>query len=154
MDGVGPADRVRRGLGQAERPYLAGVDELAHRTDGILDRHVGIDAMQVVEVDRLDTQPSKARVTGRACMLGRAVDAPRVGRFGDEAELGREHDLVGPPREHSAEQLLVVALAVPVGGVEERHTEIERASQHGRRLCVVAWRVGHAHAPVSEPRHP
>ena len=51
MGRVGAADRLRRRLGEAEVAHLALLDQLGHRADRLLDRHLGIDPVLVVEVD-------------------------------------------------------------------------------------------------------
>ena len=51
---------VRRRLGQAEVADLAGLDQLGHRADGLLDRHRLVDAVLVVEVDVVDAEPLQA----------------------------------------------------------------------------------------------
>jgi hypothetical protein len=48
MDGVRAADRLGRGLRQAQVAHLAGRHQLPHRPDRLLDRHVGVDAVLVV----------------------------------------------------------------------------------------------------------
>ena len=48
-----------------------------------------------------------------------------VGRIADDAELGGEGDLVAPVGEQLGDETLVVAAAVHVRGVEERHAEVE-----------------------------
>ena len=73
MHGVRAADRRRRRLRQSQEPDLAGVDQLRHRADGLLDRHVGIDPVLVVEVDVVDAEPPQRRV---ACAAART----RAGR--------------------------------------------------------------------------
>ncbi len=40
VDRVGAADRLRRRLGEAEVAHLALLDQLGHRADGLLDRHL------------------------------------------------------------------------------------------------------------------
>ena len=67
--GVRPAD----GVGDAsDRPRwrdLAGLDELGHRADGLLDRHGLVDAVLVVEVDVVDAEPLQRGVAGGADVL-------------------------------------------------------------------------------------
>jgi hypothetical protein len=57
MDDRRAADRVDRRLGQPEVAHLARGDELGHRADGLLDRHIRIRAVLVVDVDHVDAQP-------------------------------------------------------------------------------------------------
>src|SRR5512143_134098 len=74
-DRVCTADRLFARLGQAEEPYLALGDELGHRTDHVLDRHHGIDAVLVQEVDVLRAQPAERPFHGLAHTLRPAVHA-------------------------------------------------------------------------------
>ena len=54
---------------------LAGLDELGHRADGLLDRDVLVDAVLVVEVDVVDAEALQRGVAGLPDVLRRAVDA-------------------------------------------------------------------------------
>ena len=108
MDGVRAADRLRRRLGKPDVVDLSGVDQLRHRADGLLDRHVRIDAVLVVEVDVVDAEPPQRAVDRSAHVLGGAVDGAdrrhvaRNGVVKPAPELGRDHVFVavapyGPP---------------------------------------------------------
>ena len=121
MDGVRAANRRRRRLGQSEVAHLAGLHELGHRADGLLDRRLRVDAVLVVEVDVVDAQALQRGVAGRAHVLRLAADLPeaRIFFLADVGELRGEKDLVAPARDGLADQLFVVADAVDVGGVEE-----------------------------------
>ena len=44
-------------LRDAEVLHLAGLDEFLDRARHVLDRHLGVDPMLVVEVDGLDAEP-------------------------------------------------------------------------------------------------
>ena len=83
------------GLGEAEVAHLARAHELRHRADRLLDRHVGIDAVLVVEVDRARRRAA-SRLASQDCahVLGPAVDAADAGvrRIAHDAELRREDD--------------------------------------------------------------
>ena len=62
---------------------------------------------------------------------------PRAGRVvgvADDAELGREEDLVAAAGDRPPDQLLVGVGAVHVGGVEERDAELEGAVDRADRL--------------------
>ena len=53
---------------------------------------VGIDAMLVIQIDRVDAEPLQRRVAGAPHVLGLAVDAEKRAVFAaDVAELRREH---------------------------------------------------------------
>ena len=57
------------------------------------------------------------------------------------AELRRQHDAVSPPFERAPDEVLARALAVDVGGVEERDAGLERGVDHGERPLVVTART-------------
>ena len=65
MNGVRAADRLRRRLGKAEVANLPRLDELGHRADRLFDRRVRVDAMLVVEIDRVDAETLQRGVAAR-----------------------------------------------------------------------------------------
>ena len=123
-----------------EEADLAGVDELGHRAHRLLDRDVGIDAVLVVEVDVVDAQPAQRGVAGPDHVVRAAVDPARGRVLGvaHDPELGGQHHLVAPVGDGLAHQLLVGVRAVDVGGVQERHPEVEGLADGGDRLGLVA----------------
>ena len=122
------AQPLRARLAQPDKPHLAALDEPAHLADRVLDRHVGIDAVLVIQVDHFEAEPLQARVAGLPDIFGAAVDAVRAAGVLRLAELGRDHETVAPlAPEGAAEQFLVLAPAIHVGTVEMIDPEIERA---------------------------
>ena len=122
VDGVGAADRVGPGRGQADVADLALGDELGDRADGVLDRRVRVDAVLVVQVDVVGAQPSQRALDGGADVGRAAVEVPRaLAGVGDQAELGGQHDLVAAALQRPADEFLVDVGAVDLGGVDERH---------------------------------
>jgi hypothetical protein len=103
--------------------------------------------VQVVEVDVIGAQPGEAGVHGLPDVLGLASAGLLVG-----AELGGQHDFVAAVGQQSADELLVVALAVDVGGVEEVDPEVEQLVEQLRRFGVVGGAVdaGQAHRAVAD----
>src|SRR5579875_2604528 len=83
-------------------------------------------------------------------VVGPAVDAAgtRVLRVADDAELGRQHDLVAARADRLADQPLVGVRPVDVGGVQQRHAQVQGAVDGGDRLLFVgdAVELRHAHA--------
>ena len=65
MDLARAAQRLDAGLRQAEVADLAGLHEVGHRADRVLDRRARVDAVLVVEVDVIDAEPLQARVARR-----------------------------------------------------------------------------------------
>ena len=94
LDGVGAADDVDASLGEAEVTDLAGVDEVLDSTGDVLDRHVGVDAVLVEQVDPLGVEPLQGVLGGGADVLGAAVQAGGAAAVVGEAELGGDHHVV------------------------------------------------------------
>jgi len=105
------AERVGVHLGQAEMADLARRDQLGQRADRLLDRHAGIVAVQVVEVDAVGAQPGQRRVDGAAEVVGGVVDVPPGGGAHHPA-LRREDHLVAAAAQGVADERLVGRLAV------------------------------------------
>ena len=134
-------DRRRRRFADAEMADLALGDQPRHGAHRVLDGHGRIDAVDVVEIDHLDLEPPQA---GLACLddvLGTAIGRRRATRRTDIAELGGEHDLIAPSLDGPADELLVHAVPVDVGGVDQVDPALERAVQArdhgiGARLAV------------------
>ena len=122
---MGAAKRLRVGLGEPDRPHLSFFDEPAHRADGLLDRDVGVDPVEVVEVDGVDSQPLEAAFDRAAGVVGAPVRAhPAVGEL--ESELRRDDDVVPPTLQDLAEEAFVVADAVDLRRVEQVETLVDR----------------------------
>jgi hypothetical protein len=151
MDLVRAADRFRPRLGQTERARLALLDQLLHRADGVLDRHAGVDAMLVVEVDHFDAEALQARLARLHHVFRPPVDALlAVGAF-HLAELRHHQRLVAPAAlERAPEQRLVVAPAVHVGRVEVVDAALERVVDDADRLLVVGVAVYARHRHQAE----
>ncbi len=68
MDRLRALELVDAHLGQAERADLPLRDQLGHRAPRLLERHLGIDAVQLVEVDEVGPQPlSEPSIASRTC---------------------------------------------------------------------------------------
>ena len=91
---VRAADGLGLGFAEAECAHLARLHQFAHGADRVLDRHLGIDAVLVVEVDHVDAQSLQARIARRLHMGGTAIHAVGAARLLRLAEFGGQHDLV------------------------------------------------------------
>jgi hypothetical protein len=118
------ADGRRRGLAEPDVANLPLLDQPLHGTDRVLDRHGRIDAVLIVQIDDVHPEPLEARITRLDDVLGPAVDGRAPLGRPHLAELGGEHHLLAPPANGPAEQLLVVAEAVHVRGIEEVDAQV------------------------------
>ena len=136
------AEGLGRGLGHAEMPDLALGDEVLDRARDILDRHAGIDAVLVEQVDGVDPQPLQRALAGGADAFGparHALVAPGI-RIDVEAELGRDHHLVANRPQRLADQLLIGERPVDFSGVEEGHPALTgRRGAADRRPASRGW---------------
>ena len=118
---------------------LADSYQLGHRADDLLDRHSDFAAMQVVQVDRLDAEPTEARLDRLAHIGG--VVAGAHGLVGDgagDAELGGDRHLVPAALRDLTDCAFAVSVAVDVGGVDEGHADVEGMVQGGQALLLRA----------------
>ncbi len=100
-------------------------------------------------------QPLQACITGQADVIRLAADAEKLAvRCAHVAELRGEDDLVAPAAEGAADQFLIAADTIHVGGVDEIHAEFDGAMDRRDRFRFIASAVefGHAHAPEPQCR--
>ena len=154
VDRVRAAQRVGADLREPDVADVALLDELGDRPDGLLDRHVRVDAGRAVDVDVVGAQAAQrvaqevADGGGAAVVAGKAV----VGAA-QRAELHADQRLLAPARrQRVADQHLVVAHPVEVAGVEQRDAGVERGVDRRDRLGVVGGPVGarHPHAAQAD----
>jgi hypothetical protein len=119
-----------------------------------LDRAARLDAVHVVEIDPVRLQPAE-RCFEAFDHVGRAiVERALAVRPSDDAELRGQHDAVAARpilREEAAEESLVRAVAIDVGGVPMIDANVEGAGHHAFRLGVVGRTVKARPAHASEP---
>src|SRR5687768_1769073 len=138
MHRMGAPDRSRSSLAKSQVSYLPGPYELGHRAHCFLDRHIGIDAMLIVEIDDLDIEAPEAVFAGLAHIIGPAAHAPETSIFAAYiAEFGGEKHFVAAPRSRAADEFLVAPDAVHVGSVEEIYAPIERMVDRRDRFRII-----------------
>src|SRR5690348_10069503 len=127
MGGMGLADGLRGSLAEAEEADFTLLLEPHHFADRLLDRHIGVHAVLVIEVDDLDPESLQARHASTAHVGGIAFHAEELTLLAaNVTELSGEKHFVATLADGAADQLLVPADAVHVGRVEEGHSAIER----------------------------
>jgi hypothetical protein len=137
---------------------LALADQFAKSADRLLDRRAGVDAVLVVEVDVVGAETPERALQPDAQALGAAVGRARAALpVGDQAELGGQHDVVSPPGDRPADQLLVGVGAVDLGRVDQRDAQLEGAVDGPDRLLLVGAGAGvegrHAHRAQPDARY-
>jgi hypothetical protein len=155
VDRVGAANRGRRRLGEAEVASLALLHEKRHGTDGLLDGYGRVDAMLIVEIHMINAEALQAGLARGCHILRPAVDVCCPVWVADVAELRREDDLIAPVGDRPADQLLVVAVAVHVGGVQkvDADTDGPVKRRNGFGFVRIAVHGAHAHASEADGRH-
>ena len=116
LDRMGAADRLRARLGQAEMLDLAGGDQVPDRARDVLDRHVRVDPMLIVEIDDLNPQPLQRAFNGLPDVFRATVEGAGAEVM---AELRGDDDVLAERLQRFADEFLVRERAVDLGGVEE-----------------------------------
>src|SRR5215216_2241630 len=107
-----PLDLLDPDLGDADMPDRPLVPKLLDRGQALLERGLGVDPVQVVELDHARAQAAKAFLDLLAEDLG-----PALART--EATFGRDDAAVGRSRERGADRLLALPSGVEMGGVDQ-----------------------------------
>lgn len=155
--GGGAADRRGADLAEADVPDVPLLDEFGDGADGLLDRDVGVEPGDAVDVDVVDAEALEG-VRGEVLHGGRAAVVPAPGAVGvaQGAELHADPGLLpqrgGRGAQGLADQHLVVAHGVEVAGVEQGDPGVQGGVDRGDRLRPVRLAVqrGHAHAAEAE----
>src|SRR2546425_7069671 len=152
VDGLRAPDGLGRRLRQPEKADLAALDEARHATHGVLDGHLRIDPVLVVEVDHVHAQALETRVAGFRDIGRAAVDAIALPvRAPHLAQLGGHEYPVALAFDGAPEQLLVLAPAIHVRGVEMVDPEVESAVDDADAFLIVALAIGAGHGHEPEP---
>jgi hypothetical protein len=156
---VGGPDLPRVGVGHARQPDLARVEQLGQGAHGLLERHLGVGAVELVEPDRLHAEPAQGRVARPLQVLRAAVERPRPVARTRVAALGRHQHLGGVAavgRQRLGDEQFVVpgvggVEVVGVGRVDQGHAGVE-GGVHGRdrTLPVGAALDGQGHAAQAD----
>jgi hypothetical protein len=133
---------------------LALGDELGQRTDGVLDRGLGVDPVLIVQVDAVGAQPLQGTLDGHTDVRRIAVEDPRAAtEMRYEAELSRQYNLIAAVLDGPADELLIAVRAIDLRGVEVSDAQVERAVNGANRFSIAAGSdvvvAGHRHGAES-----
>ena len=140
----------RRGRSAGPCPRLI---EFLDRAGHVLDRHLRVDAVLVVEIDAVGPEALQRVLDHLLDVLRPAVEAARPSM--SKPNLVAIDDLVAERRERFADELFVRVRAVDLGGVEERDAFFVGGADDLDALASVCGRsvVGaDAHAPGTQFR--
>jgi hypothetical protein len=128
MNCVCSADRVRSGFAQPNVTNLSFLDESTHGADGILDRNLRIDTMQIVEINGFHLEPSQEGFTANRHIFGAGIDVAAFcpGLAAQITELRCKHDLIALALECLDEEFFIVAIVV-IGRIDEAAEELRVA---------------------------
>ena len=148
----------RRG---ADVQGLARLDHVVQGLEGLLDRHLVVPAVDLVEVDVVGAETSQ-----RVVDLGHDRLAGQSGAVGSRphphVHLGGDDDLVAVREvpQRASDDLLAGPVGVHVGGVEEVDTELEGLLDEGSAVLLgegpgmgTSFGCAVAHAAQCHPRH-
>ena len=110
-------------------PDLALLLELGERADRVLDRHLRVDRVELVEVDPLELQALERGLAAAAEAVRAAVSLPHARPRSLEAALGGDHEVLRIRPERLGDQVLGHVGAVRVGGVNQRHAVLDHAAE-------------------------
>ncbi|MPM10258.1 hypothetical protein SDC9_56586 [bioreactor metagenome] len=158
--GLGCPDLLDAHLGEPDEAYEALVDELLHHPELLLARHFRVDPMQLPQRDLLQAQAAQRHQHALAQVLRAADLGPLAGPLAGVRTLGGDGHLAVPAAvvQRFENEVFRHIRAVRVGGVDEVHAQLDRASQHRDGLVMIGRRpphprAGDAHRAEAEPRH-
>ena len=143
--GEQPGGEVR----DAERAHLARADEAVERLERLLQRHVRVGRVDLVEVDHVDAHAPQARVAGLDDAVGRQA-LRRRGRRPAKRTFVASTTSSRWRASHGASVSSERAVDVHVGGVDEGPARLEEAVEHA--VGLVARRLAaHQHRAEAQP---
>jgi hypothetical protein len=101
--------------------FLEALDD----SEGILDGDLGVDAVELPEVEALELEAAEAHLDLLVEVFGAGDGEPLVGALAGEAGLGGDDDALGVGGEGLADETLGDLGAVGVGGIDEVDTQFD-----------------------------
>jgi hypothetical protein len=103
---------------------LPGSDEVVKRAKRFLDRRFRVEAVELIEVDVVSTEPAQAPLDCAEKMLARRSHVVRA-RARSEGALRGDENAIPPSLDRAAKDLLGLTRRVNIRRVEQRHASIE-----------------------------
>ena len=150
MNGVGPAQRGGRNFRQTDGSDLSLGHQIGHGSHGLLHGNVRIQAVQVIEIDDIDTQPLQAFFAGCGNIFGSPADAHRTVLVSHETKFGGDQHILATVFQHPGNQGFIVSVAIHIGGVEKIDPQIQGLFHRGQRFFLICRTIGMGHAPAAQ----
>jgi hypothetical protein len=131
--------RVGGNLRQRDVADIAGHHEIGDGSNRVLDGDRGIEPSRPIDVDVVHAKPLQ-RIGDEIAERGRTIVGPiqTAIRITQHAKLNAENRLVTPPAsECLADQHLVVARPVKVGGIQQIDSSVERSLNRRDALSTI-----------------
>ena len=122
---------------------LSLLEELCERAELLIGVNLGVDAVELEEVQRLDTESATAQLALLTKICGMPERHPHPGPRPHEARLGGDDDML-EGSEGLEDELLGDGWAVAVGRIDEVDAELDSSTKHSNCLIAVSWRPPHA----------
>ena len=135
----------------ADVAHLAGADQVVERAQGLVDRDVGLGAVDLVEVDPVGLEAAQRRFALLDDVAARVALHVRVFGVHHAVDLRGQDDVVAAAvaLERLAGHLFAAADAVDIGGIDEVDALIERLVDDGVRVVGRGLAAEH-HAAEAE----
>src|SRR3569832_388542 len=148
-------DRFKSRLRKSEVSDFTFCDQILHRARDLFDRHVGIDAMLIKQIDVVSLEPLQRCVSDFLHVLRPAIDAElRSLSTGIEfkSELRGDHDFIAYGRKSFADKLFIRKWTIHFRRVEKCYAAVDRCTKQRDHLLLIRNpAVRGAHYPAAKP---
>src|SRR3954451_478831 len=141
---TGPRPAARARTSRCPIADLAGMHQVAERSEGLLDVGVDLGPVHLVEVDPVGLEPAQAVLDLTDDPAPGVAETVHVVAH-PAVELGGEDDVVATALERLADDRLGLAVGVDVGGVDEVDAGVEGAADDPDAVGVVGVAVAAEH---------
>src|SRR5208283_2096951 len=154
LDFVCATNRLDPCFRKSEVLHLSLLNQLLHGSGDFFDRHVGVNAVLIVQIDDISLQALQRALGGFLDVFWPTVQPGLFSgtRINLEPELGGDHHLVAKWSEGFTHELFVCERAIYFCRVEKRDAAFDGRPNQRDHLLLVSWRtVAKAHAHAAEP---
>ncbi len=132
-------------IGAGDVSHFAAHDKLIERAQNFLDRSERVEAVEVIDVDVVRTQPAQAGFASADKMIARRSQIVRAGLISHaESCLGRDQYIVAAAGNCFPKNCFGESVGVDVGRIEEIHArfqaDIDKASCLGHVACAPGFK--------------